>query len=130
MNEQINLHGLHYSPIVTSASVYGKEILDKGVPEGFSLVGFRAPQPGEYILTTNGIAVVFEGEPSVLKPFIILRTLAKRNVYSFTETGENRPLKAGEWGWDGFVMLNNDSTVFNANKSYRVYKMVKSYVWE
>ena len=129
MNEQINLHGLHYSPIVTPSSVYGKEILDKGVPEGFSLIGFRAPQPREYILTTNGIAVVFEGEPSALKPFIILRPLTKRNVYSFTETGERRSLNAGEWGWDG-VMVEYGSALFDKHKSYYVYKMVKSYVWE
>lgn len=132
MNESVNLNELSFQVKVSVTDIYSQVILDRGTPEGYKIDGFRPPSTGDKFIDTFGLVKTASDDAPVTQhsPRFILKPLVKRAVYSFTETGEKRPLKAGEWGWDGSVMLDNNSHVFNQYSDYRVYKMVKSYVWE
>lgn len=77
--------------------IYGQR--DFYEPPGFKLTGeFRPPKAGEhYLSTVASYATDTPVDFSINKPRLILTPAPVRKQYIFTETGEDRHVKEGEW---------------------------------
>lgn len=86
-----------YHKTVTVEEIYRPGSLTP--PKGFKLTGeFRPPKAGEHFLSVpNGKYDWTLLDFSISSPRLILTEAPIRNQYVFTETGEERHVRKGEW---------------------------------
>jgi hypothetical protein len=89
----------------SSLDTYIPGVLDRGIPEGFSFVGFRQVEHLEWYIAPEGSLRQRLNLEKTTSPYIVLRKLEKRSVVKFVATGEYLPPKEGQWYKDCYGQM-------------------------
>ncbi len=95
----------------SSLDVYLPGVLDRGIPEEFSFIGFRPVEHLECYLASDGAVKQRLALSKTTSPYVVLRKLEKRRVVKFVSTGEYLPPKEGDWymGCDGEMLKGKET---------------------
>ena len=95
----------------SSLDTYSPGVLDRGIPGGFSFVGFRQVEHLEWYITSDGYIKHRLAITKTPAPYIVLRKLGERRVVKFVATGEHLPPGECDWymGCDGEMLKGKET---------------------